>query len=716
MLYLFLNMRLKSLISFFLVFVTLQMLSQQIETLNFYKNKVLKLQNWELYLIRNPLSIYQNTPSVLIKDSRFNAETADLSRFTGVCWFRKVFKVDSTFRDKHLVLQIELTGAAEVYLNKKRIKTIGTVSSAEESEVRLNTSDVYIGVNLKEETSYELLIRYSNHGIHTSSNSDSENLFGPNVYIETTNSILRSLYNNSATITIGISFFVFFFTLFFVHLVIYLYNKNAKSNLYYSVFCFIISLLLFSVVTAGVIQEADLQKVLNSILILTPALIFTLLPCMFRSFFTINFPKWYRLLFAFTLLTIMMLFIQNQTFLWMSFAIILIGCFECIRIFVLAVRKKLHGVRIIGVGLISTITMVVAIIIIVFTVRTITIEDELWSWVFLILIVFVVISIPVSITVLLANNISRTNSALANKLIEVEELSAKSLAQEKEKQLLLENQNTTLEKQVTERTFEIREQKKLIEEKNKDIIDSINYARRIQAAMLPEEKQFKIIFSDSFILYQPRDIVSGDFYYAAELGENKLIIAADCTGHGVPGALMSMVGCNIINKLTHENKISDPKTILETLHIELRHALKQDLQDSMNRDGMDVAVVLVTNEEIIYAAANRPLIYFDKENVLHEVKPSKTPIGGSHNQTVSIEQHRILKSQVSQFFLFSDGFADQFGGPQGKKLMVSKFKLWLMQISTLSTENQFQFLTKNFQEWKQNSEQVDDVMVIGIKI
>jgi serine phosphatase RsbU (regulator of sigma subunit) len=318
-------------------------------------------------------------------------------------------------------------------------------------------------------------------------------------------------------------------------------------------------------------------------------------------------------------------------------------------------------------------------------------------------------------SIYLARNFALTNNNLEQKLTEVEDLSAKSIEQEKEKQHILENQNVTLEKQVTERTFEITEQKKIIEEKNKDIIDSINYAKRIQSAMLPDEAAFKAIFDNSFVLYMPRDIVSGDFYYATEINGSKLIIAADCTGHGVPGALMSMVGCNIINKLTFENKIIEPKVVLETLHTQLRQALKQDVKGSVNRDGMDVAAVLITDKNVIYASANRPLIYFDNDHQLLELKATKTPIGGSHIESVNIEQHILPKENIRQLYLFSDGFADQFGGPEGKKLMVSKFKLWLSQIINLSVGEQHRFLEKNFTGWKKESEQVDDVMVIGIR-
>jgi len=708
-------MRLKVLF-LFLLFTSFASRSQPVETLRISQDTILRLKNWELYFIQDQHATIGNTPPLFIKKSLLDPDSFDLSRYTGVCWFRKVFKVDSSFRNKHVALQISIIGAADIFLNKKRIKTIGTIGYSEENETLINSDDEVVGVTLLENNTYELLVRYSNHEVTSSYTDRGENFVGINIFIKPTDSIFNSLKQEFLSFAIGMSFLIFFFTLWFVHLVIYIYNRKEVSNLYYSCFCFFISLLIVSVLGADFSSDAGFKKILSFLTVLSIIFVFTLMPFMFRSFFKMTFPKWYKIPVALSLLTIAIIFIDSNILLLFLFIIIVAASVESVRAMIIAFRKKLPGVRIIGFGLSCFMIMICALLISSFMGQGISIEDAFWGMMLLIFLVFSVISIPVSITILLANNISHTNKSLAKKLIEVEELSEKSLSQEKEKQQMLANQNTVLEKQVSERTHEITEQKKVIEEKNKDIIDSINYAKRIQTAMLPDEAAFKAIFTDSFILYQPRDIVSGDFYYATEINGNKLIVAADCTGHGVPGALMSMVGCNIINKLTHENKIIEPKLVLETLHTELRQALKQDVKGSTNRDGMDIAAVMINDKNIIYAGANRPLIYFDKNRQLQEVKATKTPVGGSHIESVNIEQHIIPKGNTGQLYLFSDGFADQFGGSEGKKLMISKFKLWLSQIAAFDTVEQHGFLSKNFKDWKNNTEQVDDVMVIGIKI
>ena len=213
--------------------------------------------------------------------------------------------------------------------------------------------------------------------------------------------------------------------------------------------------------------------------------------------------------------------------------------------------------------------------------------------------------------------------------------------------------------------------------------------------------------------------MSGDFYYVTEIKGSKIIVAADCTGHGVPGALMSMVGSNIINKLTHENGITNPKDLVENLHKELRHSLKQDQPGSLNRDGMDLAAITIGKKEILYSGANRSLIWFDQKNELHEIKPDKTPVGGSHIDKIELTEHHLNIKEIKQLFLYSDGFADQFGGPDlkhgGKKIMVSRFKQWLSEIVDLDSTAQENILSEKFQDWKGKNEQVDDVMVIGIK-
>ncbi|MCW3076693.1 MAG: hypothetical protein JWO32_1302 [Bacteroidetes bacterium] len=679
--------------------------------------KEVTLINWQLYYIQNPNSTFENTAPVKIKHSEIPVDSIDRKHFSGVCWFRKIIKVDSIFPNSRLSVRLSMVGAAEIFINKKRIATAGTVSSNEDSEFLINTQRYVFSYDFKKDSVYEILIRYSNHALESSYSSGGNNSFGVSMEIanteDTLNDIMRDRLSNS---NFGTMFFVFFMTLFLVHLAIFLFNRKDRSNLFYSLFCLFVSTLVAGLFAYRFTCINSILQVTGLFIIISPIFIFTILPYMLRAFFSLPPLRWYRAIVITAFICIASFIFSFPYHGLLMLLLVIIGSVEALRSLILAFKLRKKGVKIIGTGLVLfTLSLLIASLGIYYAGKHSS-DNQVFGIIYLLIFFTGILSIPISITIFLAYTISFTNRSLANKLIEVEKLSARSIEQEREKQLLLASQNEMLERQVTERTYKITEQKKIIEEKNKDIIDSINYAKRIQAAMLPQEEEFKSVFNDSFVFYQPRDIVSGDFYYVTELKGQKLIIAADCTGHGVPGALMSMVGSNIINKLTHENKIVDPKLLLESLHTQLRQALKQDQKGSSNRDGMDVAAVLITEKEIIYSGANRSLIYFDNDNILREIKPTKTAIGGSHIENITIEQHHVPINKVKQFFLFSDGFADQFGGPDGKKLMVSKFKQWLIQIAPLPLKEQQHFLSDQFKSWKKDTEQVDDVMVIGIRV
>ncbi len=646
-----------------------------------------------------------------------------LDQFNGICWFRIKFSVNSANLNQVLALNYFHNGASEVYLDGKFLGGYGKVSSTKLGETGcIPNFPVYFAIgDLKP---HILSIRYSNQLFNYYKDKYNQSTAGiSDVFVIADPS---QLYTSAIRLeqfwVINILTFGFFITLSLVHFLLYIFYRKHVQNLYYSIFVFIFALLTIAIyLFMHTIDPETRMKIQHDYFgaIITAFLISVMLCA--HSLFK---PSLYKRIFFIQLFTAALILIADNIKFFeeyispLLFFLGLFTSFECIRSVFSGFRKKMQGAKIIGTGILVFFLFIVTLLFEGFVTGEFNFRfgEGISTAYYLILFMLCIISIPLSMSIYLARNFGITNNELTAKLIEVEDLSAKSIAQEKEKQHILENQNITLEKQVTERTVEITEQKKVIEEKNKDIIDSINYAKRIQSAMLPEEAAFKAIFNNSFVLYMPRDIVSGDFYYATELNGNKLIIAADCTGHGVPGALMSMVGCNIINKLAHENKIIEPKIILETLHTQLRQALKQDLVGSLNRDGMDVAAVLIKENEIVFASANRPLIYFDHKNQLNEIKATKTPIGGSHIELVNIEQHTFSKENIKELFLFSDGFADQFGGPDGKKLMVSKFKLWLSQIINLEAQEQHQFLQTNFTTWKKESEQVDDVMVIGIKI
>jgi serine phosphatase RsbU (regulator of sigma subunit) len=254
-----------------------------------------------------------------------------------------------------------------------------------------------------------------------------------------------------------------------------------------------------------------------------------------------------------------------------------------------------------------------------------------------------------------------------------------------------------------------------IEIKNKDITDSINYSKRIQDASLPPVELRKELFPDSFILFKPKDIVSGDFYWYAEKEGKKVIAACDCTGHGVPGALMSMIGNNILNQIVNEKGITSAAEILNQLHLDIRKSLKQD-EHPENKDGMDIALLVFNSaSEVEYAGAQRPLWLVSNE-VLTEIKGNKFSIGGMQIETDrKFTNHRLTLSENDTLYIFTDGYADQFGGPDGKKFMTKNLKDLILRIQNESMPQQGKLLDDSLEAWKERTEQVDDILMIGIK-
>ncbi|HCA82862.1 MAG TPA: hypothetical protein DEP18_03680 [Flavobacteriales bacterium] len=275
-----------------------------------------------------------------------------------------------------------------------------------------------------------------------------------------------------------------------------------------------------------------------------------------------------------------------------------------------------------------------------------------------------------------------------------------------------------LEYKVRERTAEVVKQKEVIEEKNKHITDSIVYAKRIQEAILPPEDVFKLHLRNSFVLYKPKDIVSGDFYWI-ERKENKILFAVvDCTGHGVPGAFMSIIGYNGLNQIVNEYNITQPAEILNNLNRIISATLKQRAEESKIRDGMDLSVCSIDleNHKLEYAGANNP-IFIVRNNEVIEVKADKQPIGNF----VGEEDFRFTNKEIDllpndRLYVFSDGYADQFGGPRGKKLKYSTFRDLLIENCDLPMEEQKRVLDQMFETWRGDLEQIDDVCVIGVGI
>ncbi len=280
----------------------------------------------------------------------------------------------------------------------------------------------------------------------------------------------------------------------------------------------------------------------------------------------------------------------------------------------------------------------------------------------------------------------------------------------------LRTREEQLTKLVDERTKELQIKNELITVKNREITDNVNYAKRIQSAILPDLNKVYESFGNSFVLYLPKDIVSGDFYSFFKIENTAIIIAADCTGHGVTGAFLSVVGNSLLTQIISERKITDPGKILDCLHEEMINILNQ--RNTESTDGMDIAICSYESSSKIlkYAGANRPL-WLIRNSELIVYTPNKFPVGGlqiTHEESFMTHEIRLEKNDA--YYIFSDGYADQFGGENGKKLMTKKFKELLLSIQHLNMAEQKFFLTDYLEKWMNRNEQVDDVLVIGVKV
>ena len=313
----------------------------------------------------------------------------------------------------------------------------------------------------------------------------------------------------------------------------------------------------------------------------------------------------------------------------------------------------------------------------------------------------------------------------------------KKLAQEriidqlKENEKLKDKVNRELEQKVQERTREISEQKEEIESQRdeieaqrdllfvqkKEITDSIGYAQRIQSAILPQSGYLDHILPEYFVLFKPRDIVSGDFYWIKELGSSIVVVAADCTGHGVPGAFMSMLGITLLNELFVEGATSHPGEILGQLRSKVKLMLAQEGSIRDQKDGMDMAIAVIDKEkkELQFAGAYNPLYLIRDGEKLKELKGDKQPIG-IHWEENDFNNQVVQLKEKDTVYVFSDGFVDQYGGEKGKKFKAQKFKELLLSIQQESMTRQKMLIEEAFESWRGNREQIDDVCVVGIRI
>jgi sigma-B regulation protein RsbU (phosphoserine phosphatase) len=273
----------------------------------------------------------------------------------------------------------------------------------------------------------------------------------------------------------------------------------------------------------------------------------------------------------------------------------------------------------------------------------------------------------------------------------------------------LEEANQTLEKKVIERTRKIESQKR-------EITDSIQYASRIQRALLPPEDELDALLPSYFILNKPRDIVSGDYYWLAQKNDKVIVAVADCTGHGIPGAFMSILGVAYLNEILNQKGAIKANAILNQLRAQVIKSLHQTGKADEARDGMEMALCVVdySNQRLQYSGAFRPL-YLIRDNGLIELKGDPMPIGIYNEEEISFNNEELIFKENDIIYMFTDGYVDQLGGSDRKTFKSRKFKQLLIDIHQKPLQEQKEILEAEYEQWKQNIEQIDDILVLGVR-
>jgi serine phosphatase RsbU (regulator of sigma subunit) len=267
------------------------------------------------------------------------------------------------------------------------------------------------------------------------------------------------------------------------------------------------------------------------------------------------------------------------------------------------------------------------------------------------------------------------------------------------------------------RLFELLNNHETVNQQKKNILESIHYAQRIQNAVLTPTDVIESMLPDHFILYKPRDIVSGDYYWMTQIGKKTIVAVADCTGHGVPGAFMSMLGITLLNQNVKNHELKHANEILDELRDNIINALNQDSNQSVTKDGMDMSLLIFDfdKNELEFAGANNPM-YVIRNNELIELEADKMPVGiySGNGRNFNRKEFKIEKSD--RFYAFSDGYIDQFGGNQNKKFLRKNFTELLLKIHQKPMAEQKEILDQTVENWRGSLEQIDDILVLGVQV
>jgi serine phosphatase RsbU (regulator of sigma subunit) len=522
--------------------------------------------------------------------------------------------------------------------------------------------------------------------------------------------VIKEKEYNTITYFINDGFRFFLLCVFIISFLFYIIVERSKSFFWFSLFCFCALLASYINFIAARFELSEIFMSIAFQLVLCIG-IFSFLAFLFQ-YFTNKIPK--RIFYYSSVLPIIFISIIITSYFNIElnnsykrviniiiFIFILTIIIEIIIQIVFALKQKNRRALFIASGVLQF--LIVASVLLFF--------PEFHNWEVPIVISTYLVPISFLITIIYIIKDSFTDNI-------AKQAEVISLTQANEK--ILQEQNIVLEQKVIERTAEVIYEKKIVEQKNTEILDSIEYAKRIQTTILPPPKVVKKYLDDSFILYLPKDIVAGDFYWMESVGDWVLFAACDCTGHGVPGALVSVVCHNALNRAVKEyNKIM-PSEILDCV-AEL--VLENFSTDDDVKDGMDASVCALntTTGELFWAGANNPLWLIRHAELdlssfdIIEYKPNKQPIG-KFDDRVPYTNHKIEIAMGDTIYLFTDGFADQFGGEKGKKLTKAKFKEAILNMQRYNLDEQKKYLLDMHLNYKGDLGQVDDICVIGVRV
>jgi len=634
-----------------------------------------------------------------------------------VHWFRLRLEADSSLLNIPLAMYIYQAGASEIFVDGKKMASYGVVSSDEKTEEGYNPKNTPLIINFSGGASHLIAIRYSNHVSETRNQG-----YGPDITLVQANGPIQDEFESNTSNLIMIDIMIGLFTgLTFLHLLLYFFYRADSNNLYYSLFTGTAILLLIAFHFYMYHTSSEVWHMISFLLpVVYPIFLYFLFLLTVRLFR--RPPKFYLYLtHILTAITIILYFINGRIYNFFLIGLVFNVSFSTIFITWYAYRSRLDGAVILGAGLLFAVLFLVSLIIgLIFNDFSIQLHGTA-AVVFICLLMMSALSIPISMSVYLARNFAIKSRTLNIKLMEVQQLSEQTIKQAKEKEDLLSTQNERLENQVQERTQQVTEQKDAIEKqkhqletKNSEILDSLHYARYLQQVILPPLSFIKENTADSFILYKPKDIVAGDFYFAEEVGDYFFVAAADCTGHGVPGAMLSVLCSNALSQAVKEFGLKEPGEILDKTNTLVASAFERSKQDV--NDGMDISLLAINRSEkrITWAGAYNHL-WHTSAGSLVEIKGNKQPIG-KYDGSGKFTTHTIPWQAGSRFYLFTDGYADQFGGRDGKKFMRRQLYDLLLSIHEKPAAEQAEILDERFRSWSGPHEQVDDVTVVGIVV